>query len=137
VFNEPRLIPGCVEETLRFDPSSQMVARTATTDIEFHGQRFAAGDRVLLLIGSANRDEGVFGDADTYDVERETGSSIAFGAGPHFCLGASLARLEARVAMEELVARVSGYDVDPNGARRVHSINVRGFSSLPTTVVLR
>jgi cytochrome P450 len=137
VFGEPRLIPGCVEETLRFDPSSQMVARTAAADLEFDGQRISAGDRVLLLIGSANRDEGVFPDAGTYDVERETGSSIAFGAGPHFCLGASLARLEARVALEELVSRVATYDVDADSARRVHSLNVRGFASLPTTVKVR
>ncbi len=137
VWGEPRLIPGCVEETLRYDPSSQMVSRTATTDVDFDGGRIAAGDRVLLLIGSANRDEGVFPDADSYDVERETGSSIAFGAGPHFCLGAALARLEARVALEELVGRVASYDVDPDGATRVHSINVRGFASLPTSVVPR
>jgi cytochrome P450 len=137
VFGEPALIPGCVEETLRYDPSSQMVARTATTDVEVAGTRIGAGDTVLLLIGSANRDERVFGDAATYDVERETGASIAFGAGPHFCLGASLARLEARIALEELVRRVASYDVDPAGARRVHSVNVRGFASLPTTVEVR
>jgi cytochrome P450 len=137
VFEEPSLIPGCIEETLRFDPSSQMVARMATTDLDLRGSRIAAGDRVLLLIGSANRDGDVFPDADRYDVERETGASIAFGAGPHFCLGASLARLEARVALEELTARVASYEVDVSRARRVHSINVRGFASLPTEVKVR
>ncbi len=137
VFGEPRLIGGCVEETLRFDPSSQMVARTASRDVVFGDQTIRQGDRVLLLIGSANRDDAVFPDAGVYDVERETSSSIAFGAGPHFCLGAALARLEARVALEELVARVETYEVDPDAARRVHSINVRGFASLPTSVRLR
>lgn len=137
VFGEPALISGCVEETLRYDPSSQMVARTATADVEMHGSRILEGDRVLLLIGSANRDSYVFADPDRYDVERETGASIAFGAGPHFCLGASLARLEARVVLEELTSRVASYEVDPDGARRVHSVNVRGFASLPTTVQAR
>jgi cytochrome P450 len=137
VFGEPSLISGCVEETLRYDPSSQMVARTATTEVDIGGACIASGDTVLLLIGSANRDERVFADPDRYDVERETAASIAFGAGPHFCLGASLARLEARVALEELIRRVASYEVDPTGARRVHSVNVRGFASLPTTVEVR
>ena len=137
VFNDPARIPGWVEETLRFDPSSQMVSRTATRDIDLYDTRIAAGDRVLLLIGSANRDEDVFPDAERYDIDRNTAATIGFGAGPHFCLGASLARIEARIALAELTRLVRTYDVDPDGMRRVHSVNVRGFSSLPTTVVVR
>jgi cytochrome P450 len=136
-FADPSRIPEWIEETLRFDASSQMVSRTATTDLDIHGGRIAEGDRVLLLIGSANRDERVFPAADRYDVGRDTSELIGFGAGPHFCLGASLARLEARVALQELVARVKSYDVDADGVRRVHSVNVRGFASLPTTVEVR
>ena len=76
-------------------------------------------------------------DPDRYDLDRDTTKLISFGGGRHFCLGAPLARLEARVMLEELVARVTDYDIDADGARRVHSINVRGFASLPTTVTAR
>jgi cytochrome P450 len=130
-------VPGWVEETLRFDPSSQMTTRTLTTDVELYGARLSAGDRVMLIMGSANRDEDVFPHADRYDVDRDTSASIGFGAGPHFCMGAALARIEGRVALEELTKRVASYDVDESGITRVHSVNVRGLSSLPTTVVAR
>ena len=129
-----------VEETLRYDTSTQMLARVAATDIELHGSTISAGDRVVLLVGSANRDERVFTEPDRYDLgrtERELQQTASFGFGRHFCLGASLARLEARVALEELVRRVADYDIDPDGIRRVHSVNVRGFAALPTTVVAR
>jgi cytochrome P450 len=137
---DPGRIPSWIEETLRYDTSSQMLARVATEDVELHGERIAAGDRVVLLAGSANRDERVFADPDRYDLdrpERELQQIASFGFGRHFCLGASLARLEARVALEELVARVADYQVDPEGIQRVHSVNVRGFAALPTTVVPR
>jgi cytochrome P450 len=137
VFDDRSAIGTCVEETLRFDPSSQMVARTTTRDVVVDGASIGAGERVLLLIGSANRDPDAFDDPDSYDITRDTAASIAFGAGPHFCLGASLARLEARVVIEELVRRIATYDIDPDGIARVHSVNVRGFSSLPTTVEAR
>ena len=129
--------PAWVEETLRFDPSSQMTSRIATRDVEIHGGRIAKGDRVLQIMGSANRDEDVFPHADRYDIERDTSASIGFGAGPHFCMGAALARIEGRVALEELTKRVKTYDVDEAGITRVHSVNVRGLSSLPTTVSAR
>jgi cytochrome P450 len=133
----PARIDGWIEETLRYDTSSQMLARVTTEDVELHGGTIPAGDRVLLLVGSANRDERVFPDPQRYDVERDTSQLASFGVGRHFCLGASLARLEARVALEELVARVGDYDVDAAGATRVHSVNVRGFAALPTEVTLR
>jgi len=137
VFEDPSLVPGWIDETLRYDASSQMLARTATTDIEIHQGHIRSGDRVLLLIGAANRDERVFEEPDSYDISRDTAEMISFGLGPHFCLGANLARLEARVALQELIARVKTYDVDPSGIRRVHSVNVRGFEALPTTVEVR
>ncbi len=135
VFSDAARIPGWVEETLRFDPSSQMTSRTATRDVEIHGGQISAGDRVLMIIGSANRDEDAFPHADSYDVERDTSASIGFGAGPHFCMGAALARIEGRVALEELTRRVKTYEIDESGITRVHSVNVRGLESLPTTVV--
>ena len=136
-FADPARIVDWVEETLRYDTSSQMLARITTRDVELRGRTIPAGDRVLLLVGSANRDEDVFPDPTRYDVDRDTTPIASFGFGRHFCLGASLARLEARVCLEELVARVADYDVDPAGIERVHSVNVRGLAALPTTVVPR
>jgi cytochrome P450 len=136
-FDDPARVPDWIEETLRFDTSSQMLLRMARTNVELHGARIAEGDRVLLLVGSANRDGSVFPDPDRYDLDRDTSKLVSFGSGRHFCMGAPLARLEARVALGELVARVSDYDVDPSGIERVHSVNVRGLAALPTTVALR
>ena len=123
-----------VEETLRYDTSSQMLLRVTTGDVELLDTVIPDGGRVLLLVGSANRDPDAFEDPERYDLDRDTTKPISFGGGRHFCLGAPLARLEARVMLEELVARVADYDIDADRARRVHSINVRGFASLPTTV---
>jgi cytochrome P450 len=92
---------------------------------------------VLLLVGSANRDEAVFPEPDRYDLGRDTKDLISFGGGRHFCMGAALARLEARVALSELLDRVKCYEVDEAGLVRVHSINVRGFAAMPTTVTPR
>ena len=139
-FASAERVPSWIEETLRYDTSSQMLARVATEDIELHGTVVPAGDRVVLIAGSANRDDQVFADPDRYDLdrpERELQQIASFGFGRHFCLGASLARLEARVCLEELVARVADYDIDAAGIRRVHSVNVRGFATLPTTVATR
>lgn len=126
-----------VEETLRFDTSTQMLLRVARSRFEIHGTTIDESDRVLLLLGSANRDESVFPDPDRYDLDRDTSRLISFGGGRHFCMGAPLARLEARVGLTELVKRVATYDIDPGGIERVHSINVRGLAALPTTVTLR
>ena len=138
-FADPSRIPMWVEETLRYDTSSQMLARVTTVDLPIHGEVVPKGDRVLLLAGSANRDPRVFSNPDSYDLDRpEPLPQLAsFGFGRHFCLGASLARLEARVALEELVAAAQDYEVDPAGISRVHSVNVRGFAALPTTLTWR
>ena len=125
------LIPSWVEETLRYDNTSQALARIVTRDVELHGTRLREGDKLVLLIGSANRDERVFEDADRYDLLRNTRASLSFGHATHYCLGAALARIEARVALEEVWRRFPDYDVDPDGLVRVHSVNVRGFAALP------
>jgi cytochrome P450 len=127
-------IPGWVEETLRFDNSTQMLARRIARDLDLHGERLRAGDRALLLVGSANRDERVFERAGEYDIRRDTSQSLSFGRGVHFCLGAALARLEGRVVLEEWWRRFPDYEIEPAGAVRVHSINVRGFAALPVKV---
>jgi len=136
-FADRTRIPEWVEETLRYDNSTQLLARRSAADIELHGTTVPAGERVLLLVGSANRDPRAFADPDDYRIGRDTRHSASFGVGRHFCLGASLARLESRVCLEELLARVADYDIDETGARRVHSVNVRGFMALPTTVTPR
>ena len=134
VFADPGRIPDWVEETLRFDTSSQMLLRVTTGDVELHGRVLPDGERVLLLVGSANRDPRCFPDPDRYDVDRDTSKLVSFGSGRHFCLGAALARLEGRVGLQELLKRIDGYEIDPGGVDRVHSINVRGFARLVTAV---
>jgi cytochrome P450 len=128
---DPSLIPQWAEETLRYDPSSQLIARTTTCDVEVRGLTIPEGSRVGLLIGSANRDERAFERPDAYEVTRNTTNSLAFGQGTHFCLGASLARLETRVALEEIQRRIPGWRVREEGLARVHSSNVRGFAAFP------
>ncbi|HEX2285434.1 MAG TPA: cytochrome P450 [Mycobacterium sp.] len=135
VYADHARIPPWVEETLRYDTSSQILARTVAHDMTLYDTTLSEGDVVLLLPGSANRDDRVFEDADEYRIGREIGSKlVSFGSGAHFCLGAHLARMEARVALAELFKRIRGYEVDEANAVRVHSSNVRGFARLPITV---
>ena len=131
LVREPAHIPRAVEEVVRFDNSTQMLARTSTRDVTLHGRTIPAGKRVLLLVGSANRDERVFDRPDEFDPARPTAEHLAFGIGIHYCLGASLARLEGRVALEEFLRRVPEYQVDEAGLARVHSANVRGYAHVP------
>ena len=126
----PGVLAGAVEEVVRYDNSSQMLARVLTRDVALHGTTMRAGRKLLLLIGSANRDERAIERPDEFDVRREP-SHLAFGHGIHVCLGASLARLEGRVALEEVLPRMPDYAVDTAGLVRVHSANVRGYSQVP------
>ena len=138
VFDDHELVPPWVEETLRYDTSSQILARTVAGELTLYDTTIPDGDVVLLLPGSANRDDRVFEDADEYRIGRDIGSKlVSFGSGAHFCLGAHLARMEARVALVELFKRIRGFEVDEANAVRVHSSNVRGFAHLPITVEVR
>ncbi|GAB2527008.1 cytochrome P450 [Nocardia heshunensis] len=138
VAAQPELVEDWVEETLRYDASSQILARTAAVDLEYYGRTIPQGSKVLLLIGSANRDPAVFHDADRYDIQRgDKGGLISFGRGVHFCLGAHLARLEATVVLREFATRVRGYGIGESGIGRVHSVNVRGFAQLPVSVEVK
>ncbi|WAL68333.1 cytochrome P450 [Amycolatopsis cynarae] len=138
VLGDPGLVPDWIEETLRYDTSSQIIARTAVMDLDYHGQTVPSGARVLLLVGSANRDERIFPEAGTFAIGRPRERQVAsFGGGVHFCLGAHLARMEARIALTELLSRISAYEIEPAGVRRVHSTNVRGFAALPMRVEAR
>ena len=130
-MSDPARITDWIEETLRYDASSQIIARTVADDYSAHGQRIPAGHRLLLLIGSANRDPAAFPAPDHFDLDRDTSALISFGAGRHYCLGANLARMEANVALTEFTRLVSGYEIDEARAERVHSVSVRGFATLP------
>jgi cytochrome P450 len=130
VLADPTLIPAAVEETLRYDTSTQALARLLTRDIELHGTTLPAGSKGLLLFGSANRDERRWDEPDRFDIGRNPAGHLAFGHGIHHCLGAALARLETRVALEVLLPALREYTVDPSDAVRVHSGNVRGFARL-------
>lgn len=138
-FDDPTRIPAWIDETLRFDTSSQMLARTATRDVSLHGVTIPANERVLILLGSANRDERVWDRPNVYDLDRtDTAQDLSsFGFGRHYCMGHALAVLEMRVAMEVLTQRIAHYDVDEAFAERVHSVNVRGFAHLPTSITRR
>jgi cytochrome P450 len=135
VYADLSRVPLWVEETLRYDTSSQILARTVSGDLTLYDTTIPEGDVLLLLPGSAHRDERVFDNPDDYLIGREIGSKLmSFGSGAHFCLGAHLARMEARVALTELFKRIRGYQVDEDNAVRVHSSNVRGFAHLPITL---
>jgi cytochrome P450 len=138
VHDDHALIPSWIEETLRFDTPIQILARSVSGPLTLYGTTIPHGDVLLLLPGSANRDGRVFKDADCYRIGRDIGANLAtFGSGAHFCLGAHLARMEARVALVELLKRISAFEVDTAGALRVHSTNARGFARLPLTATLR
>jgi cytochrome P450 len=131
---DPSLIPNAIEETLRYEPSSTQIARWTARDVEIHGQTVPAGSAFLCLAGSANRDERVFEDPDRYDIHRRIGHHLTFGYGPHFCLGASLARLEGRVALEEVLKRFPDWQVDLSKSQMGTSTGVRGYASLHVDV---
>ena len=135
VYADLSRVPLWVEETLRYDTSSQILARAVSGELTLYDTTIPEGDVLLLLPGSAHRDERVFDNPDDYLIGREIGPKLlSFGSGAHFCLGAHLARMEARVALTELFKRIRGYEVDEANAVRVHSSNVRGFAHLPITV---
>ncbi len=128
---DPSLIPAAVEELLRYDPPSQMQGRTTSEDVTLHGVTIPAGSRTMLLTASAMRDERAFPDADRYDVRRDMDQrSVYFGYGIHKCLGIHLARLEMRIALEELFKRYPDYAIDPARSRRPTLSMLRGVANL-------
>lgn len=131
VAANPALIPGLVEEALRFVSPIQMLPRLVLRDTEIAEGRLEKGQTVLVLFASANRDERQFPRGDEFDLHRNPKDHVAFGFGIHYCLGAALARLEGRVALDEVWRRMPDYEIDPAGLVRVHSVNVRGFAALP------
>jgi cytochrome P450 len=130
LVEDPSWIPNAVEETLRFDPPSQYQGRVTTREVRVHGAVIPAGAKVLLINGASGRDERQFEDPDRYDVRRDIELHLGFGYGRHVCLGAFLARLESRIALEEFLARFPDYEIPEGGMERMHSSNVRGLSAL-------
>jgi len=128
------LVPNAIEEILRYEAPSPVQARYVTRDVEVHGTRVPAGSAVLLLNGSANRDEREFADADRLDVRRKDIHHLSFGHGIHFCLGASLARLEGCVALDEILARWTEWEIDRERAEMARTSTVRGWKTLPARI---
>jgi len=134
LLNDRGLIPGAIEEILRYEPPSPVQARYVTRDVELHGTTVPEGSVMVLLTASANRDDRRFEDPDRFDVRRQIDHHLSFGYGVHFCLGAALARLEGRVALEEVLARFPRWEVDEQNAERVRTSTVRGWHRLPVRV---
>jgi cytochrome P450 len=132
--NNPDVIPNAVEELLRFEAPSAVQGRWTTAGVRLHGVDIPEDSKVLLLTGSAGRDERAFPDADQFDVRRKMPHHVSFGYGVHFCLGAALARLEGRVALEETLRRFPTWELDPEGVKRVNTSTVRGYGEVQIKV---
>lgn len=129
------LLPNAVEELLRFEAPSPVQGRWTTRPVEMHGTTIPADSKVLMITGSAGRDERRFADPDRFDIHRSVGTHVSFGFGIHFCLGAALARLEGRIALEETLKRFPSWQVDHDRAERLHTSTVRGWKSVPVEVI--
>ena len=134
VLDDPAVIPNAVEEILRYWAPSQYQGRYSTVDSEWHGVTIPKHKPVFLITGAANRDPRRYNDPDRFDITREPGLAVGLGHGLHVCLGAALARLESRVAIEEIARRWPAFEVEEAGLRRVQMSNVAGYSSVPITV---
>jgi cytochrome P450 len=128
------LIPNAIEELLRYEPPAPHVARYVARDVEHYGRTVPEGSVMMLLVGAANRDDRRFPDGDRFDINRDVGQHLTFGYGVHFCLGAALARLEGRVALDEVLQRFPEWDVDVEHARLAPTSTVRGWETLPTVI---
>ncbi len=131
---DPALIPNAVEELLRYEAPSPVQARWCNRDAVFHGRTIPGGSKVVLLTGSAGRDERQYADPDRFDIRRSFDHHVSFGYGIHFCIGAALARMEGRVAIEETLRRHPTWDIDHDNAALLYTSTVRGYERLPISV---
>jgi cytochrome P450 len=132
LVEDPSLIPNAIEEILRFEPPPYHVARYVAQDVEFHGQAVPAGSAMVVLPASANRDHRKFPpDGDTFDIHRNISQLLTFGFGAHYCLGAPLARLEGRVALQEVLKRFPTWEVDQDNAKLAEVTDLHGWETLP------
>ena len=134
IVEDRSLVNAAIEEILRYEPPAPHVARYVAKDAEFQGQTVPEGSALLNLIGAANRDEARFVNGETFDIHRPAQSHLTFGVGAHFCLGASLARLEGRIALDELLTRFPEWEVDRAGAKIAPTSTVRGWETLPVVI---
>ncbi len=134
IVEDRTLLGAAIEELLRFEPPGPHVGRYVPHDVEVHGRTVPADSVMIFLLGAANRDERRWVDAERFDIHRELRPHVTFGHGVHFCLGAALARLEGRVALDELLTRFPEWDVDTDGARLAPTSTVRGWETLPITL---
>ena len=135
LVEDPSLIPAAVEELLRYEPPAPHVARYVTRDIEYHGQRVPEGSVMMMLIGAANRDHRQFPpDGDVFDIRREVHQHLTFSVGTHYCLGSALARLEGRIALEEILKRFPEWDIDIAQCRLSPTSTVRGWETMPAVL---
>jgi cytochrome P450 len=134
LVNAPSLIPNAIEEILRFESPTPHLARYVAQDVKHYGQRVPEGSVMMLLTGAANRDPRRYPDPDRFDIYRDVGQHLTFGHGIHYCLGAALARLEGRVALEEVLKRFPDWEVDLENARLAPTSTVRGYEALPVFI---
>jgi cytochrome P450 len=131
VVEDRSLVPNVIDETLRFEPTGHATARYVMQDVEYYGTTIPAGTPILLVLAAANRDHRRYAAPDVYDIHRDDIQHLTFGYGLHFCLGANLARLEGRVALDELLNRFPEWDVDYEGMRLAPTSTVRGWERMP------
>jgi cytochrome P450 len=134
VVEDPSLIPNTIEEILRFEPPAHHTARVTSGEVEMRGEKLPEDAVVIVLVGSANRDDRRYPDGDRFDIHRDPVRSLTFGQGIHLCLGAALARLEGRISLDELLRRFPEWDVDLAGASLSPTSTVRGWETLPVVV---
>jgi cytochrome P450 len=128
---QPGLVPSAIEELLRYESPSPVQGRFVAKEVVHHGEVVPEGSAMLLLNGSGNRDDRKFAEADRFDIHRKIDHHLAFGYGVHFCLGAALARLEGRIALDEVLKRFPSWEVDWDNAVRARTSTVRGWERLP------
>ncbi len=128
---DPSLIPGAIEEILRYEPPGPHIGRYVTRDTEFHGRKVPAGSAILFLVGAANRDDRRYAEGERFDIRREKRPHLTFGSGIHTCIGAALTRVEGRVALEEVLKRFPEWDVEWDRAKLSPTSTVRGWETLP------
>ena len=131
LVEDPSLIPNAIDELLRYEAPSPVQARYVTQDVEHYGQTVKEGSVMLMINGAANRDEREFPGPDRFDIHRQINHHLTFGYGIHFCLGTHLAKLEGRVALDEVLKRFPHWEVDWDNAEQAHTSTVRGWERLP------
>jgi cytochrome P450 len=134
LVDDPSLIPNTIEETLRYEPTGHAVARYVARDVELHGRTVPEGSAMMLIIASANRDESRWSEPDRFDIHRTISQHLTFAIGTHYCLGAALARLEGKIALEGILQRFPTWEVDWDNAALACTSTMRGWETLPISV---